>query len=71
MKKTYDKIIEKQRQINTKLVIATYELKRYDRKSDYDQDQIKIRTMDKILELIQEDEEHEGGDICEASFSKY
>lgn len=56
MKKTYDKIIENQRQINIKLVIATYELKRYDRQSDYDQDQIKIRTMNKILELIQEDE---------------
>ena len=57
MKKTYDKIIENQRLINIKLIIATYELKRYDRKSDYDQDQIKIRTMNKILELIQE-----GGD---------
>lgn len=56
MKKTYDKIIENQRLINIKLIIATYELKRYDRKSDYDQDQIKIRTMNKILELIQEDE---------------
>lgn len=69
MKKTYDKIIENQRLINIKLIIATYELKRYDRRSDYDQDQIKIRTMNKILELIQE--EQEGGDICEASFSKY
>lgn len=57
MKKTYDKIIENQRLINIKLIIATYELKRYDRRSDYDQDQIKIRTMNKILELI-----HEGGD---------
>lgn len=56
MKKTYDKIIENQRLINIKLVIATYELKRHDRRSDYDQDQIKIRTMNKILELIQEDE---------------
>lgn len=61
MKKTYDKIIENQRLINIKLIIATYEIKRYDRKSDYDQDQIKIRTMDKILELIQEPEQ-EGGD---------
>ena len=59
MKKTYDRIIENQRLINIKLIIATYELKRYDRRSDYDQDQIKIRTMNKILELIQEDE---GGD---------
>lgn len=57
MKKTYDKIIDNQRLINIKLIIATYELKRHDRMSDYDQDQIKIRTMDKILELIQEDEE--------------
>ena len=56
MKKTYDKIIENQRLINIKLIIATYELQRYDRKSDYDQDQIKIRTMNKILELIKEDE---------------
>ena len=56
MKKTYDKIIENQRLINIKLIIATYELKRYDRKSDYDQDQIKIRAMNKILELIKEDE---------------
>mgnify|MGYP006908818611 CR=1 FL=1 len=57
MKKIYDKIIENQRLINIKLIIATYELKRYDRRSDYDQDQIKIRTMNNILELIQE-----GGD---------
>lgn len=57
MKKTYDKIIENQRQINIKLVIATYELKRYDRKSDYDRDQIKLRTMNQILELIKEDED--------------
>lgn len=71
MKKTYDKIIENQRLINIKLVIATYELRRHDRRSDYDQDQIKIRTMNKILELIKEDEEQEGGDICDASFSKY
>lgn len=70
MKKTYDKIIENQRQINIKLIIATYELKRYDRRSDYDQDQIKIRTMNQILELLKEDEQ-EGGDTCEASFSKY
>lgn len=56
MKKTYDKIIENQRQINIKLIIATYELNRYDRKSEYDQDQIKIRTMNQILELIKEDE---------------
>lgn len=57
MKKTYDKIIENQRAINIKLIIATYELNRYDRKSDFDQDQIKIRTMNQILELIKEDEE--------------
>ena len=57
MKKTYNKIIENQRQINIKLIIATYELKHYDRKSDYDQDQIKIRTMNQILKLIKEDEE--------------
>lgn len=56
MKKTYDKIIENQRLINIKLIIATYELKRYDRRSDYDQDQIKIRTMNQILELLQEGE---------------
>ncbi len=56
MKKTYDKIIENQRLINIKLIIATYELERYDRRSDYDQDQIKIRTMNKILELLKEDE---------------
>lgn len=62
MKKTYDKIIENQRLINIKLIIATYELRRHDRRSDYDQDQIKIRTMDRILELIKEDEEQEGGD---------
>lgn len=59
MKKTYDKIIENQRLINIKLIIATYELKRYDRKSDYDQDQIKIRAMNHILELIQEDEDEQ------------
>ena len=57
MKKTYDRIIENQRSINIKLIIATYELRRYDRKSDYDQDQIKIRTMNQILELIKEDED--------------
>lgn len=57
MKKTYDKIIKNQRQINIKLIIATYELNRYDRKSEYDQDQIKIRTMNQILELIKEDEQ--------------
>ena len=57
MKKIYDKIIENQRLINIKLIIATYELRRYDRKSEYDQDQIKIRTMNNILELI-----HEGGE---------
>lgn len=57
MKKTYDKIIENQRLINIKLIIATYELGRFDRKSDYDQDQIKIRTMNQILELIKEDED--------------
>ena len=56
MKKTSDKIIENQRLINIKLIIATYELKRYDRRSDYDQDQIKIRTMNQILELLQEGE---------------
>lgn len=56
MKKTYDKIIENQRLINIKLIIATYELRRYDRKSDYDQDQIKIRTMNQILELLKEEE---------------
>lgn len=56
MKKTYDRIIENQRLINIKLIIATYELKRYDRRSDYDQDQIKIRTMNQILELLQEGE---------------
>ena len=59
MKKTYNKIIENQRQINIKLIIVTYELKRYDRKSDYDQDQIKIRTMNQILELIKEGGETE------------
>lgn len=57
MKKTYDKIIENQRVINIKLIIATYELNRCDRKSDFDQDQIKIRTMNQILELIKEDEQ--------------
>ena len=56
MKKTYDKIIENQRLINIKLIIATYELRRFDRKSDYDQDQIKIRTMNQILELLKEEE---------------
>lgn len=56
MKKAYDKIIENQRLINIKLIIATYELRRFDRKSDYDQDRIKIRTMNQILELIKEEE---------------
>lgn len=56
MKKTYERITENQRAINIKLIVATYELKRYDRKSEYDQERIKIRIMDEILELIQEDE---------------
>ncbi len=56
MKKTYEKIINNQRAINIKLVIATYELNRYDRKSEYDQERIKIRIMDEILELLREDE---------------
>ncbi len=56
MKKTYEKIINNQRAINIKLVIATYELNRYDRKSEYDQERIKIRIMDEILELLKEDE---------------
>lgn len=54
MKKAYDLIIDNQRLINIKLIIAKYELRRYDRKSDYDQDQIKIRTMNQILDLIKE-----------------
>lgn len=57
MKRTYEKIIDNQRAINIKLVVATYELKRYDRKSEYDQERIKVRIMDEILALIKEDEE--------------
>lgn len=57
MKRTYEKITDNQRAINIKLIIATYELKRYDRKSEYDQERIKIRIMDEILELIKEEEE--------------